>query len=354
MIKKITIGKRSELCSSKITIWISSLLMVVVLCVPVSYADDDEDTECGKGFVSFLSTVVDLQDFSVYWYDIFTKNMCEIEDIFALEEELDSIRESIREKYYACDYDGLSEMETEYKAKKMELYFVRNAASSALESMTGSEIEILSSEITVYLEGFLYDEMYGKFVTEKEWFKGHDFDVYFYSFIEKYSDNIENYLTGACGWSGVVEKWNHIGETVSAIKEAFRPEDDKDDEDTPAEAGAKDAPKNGEDGFFQKHFDFLFEPTTSFPGFPDSSYGGGITDSFDSYVESLDTYDTEYNEAQLLAKYKTLYSEGGAEISSALSASLQELEDILTISAKTDIPNAKKLAHKIAKKQCGN
>ena len=335
----------------KITIWILSPLMAVMFCVPVSYAAD-EDTGCGKGFVSFLSTVIDLQDFSVYWYDIFTKNMCEVEDIFALEEELDSIRESIREKYYACDYNGLSDMETEYKAKRMELYFVRNAASSALESMTGSEIETLSSEIGVYLEGFLYDEMYGKFVTEQEWFEGPDFDVYFYSFIEKYSDNIENYLTGACGWSGVVEKWNHIGETVDAIKEAFQSEDDN--EDTPAEAGAKDAPKNDEEGFFQKHFDFFFDPTTSFPGFPDSSYNSGIVESFDSYVDALDTYDTEYNEAQLLAKYKTLYSEGGAEISSALSASLQELEGILTISSKTDIPNAKKLAHKIAKKQCGN
>lgn len=338
-------------------IWCLSLFMAVTFCVPSSLAAD-EDTECGKGFISFLSTVVDLQDFSVYWYDIFTKNMCEIEDIFALEEELDSIREAIREKYYACDYDGLSEMETEYKATRMEVYFVRNAASSALEFATGSEIESLTSEISIYVEGTLREEMYEKFVTEKGWIDDSDFDVYFTSFAEKYSDNIENYLTGACGWSGVVEKWNHISETVDAVTEAFSPDDDKNEDETPADAGAKDAPKNGEEGFFKKHFDFLFEFTTSFPGFPDthgdSELSGGLADTFSSYVELLDTYDTEYTEAQLLAKYKTLYSEGGAEISAALSANLQELEGILTISAKTDIPNAKKLAKKIAKKQCRN
>lgn len=324
-----------------------------------------EENECGKGFAtSFLPSVTDFQDFSVYWTDIFTKNMCQIEDIFSVEDDLDSIAASLRNSYYSCDYDNILVLTKEYKAKKAELYFVRNAAAVDSEALNSTEVDEAESAMDLYINGFLYEEMVEKYVTGKGWFEEGEFKSYFDSWVSEYEDNIKTYIDCDYGdWSEVAEKWEELMNTFERTE--VEPQEGE-------SLSAKDAPAKDNEGFFAKHFDFkasgidkiskdiksaLESMESDDDGEEeeeiDTYYSdGGIVSTSDSYANLLAQYDTEMTEVELLAKYKTLYGEGGTEIAYSLTALIADLNESLKNTAKSISTIINKAAKKISKKQC--
>jgi hypothetical protein len=205
----------------KICLKISLILALVVLFTakpPVVSAA----SACGgaAGFTTWLSSVIELEDFSVYWNDIFSKNPCQLSDILAVDERLDVIAESLRQVYYSnidsadlsvessdlvddgseessysCDTESVEALKLEYKVTKAELYFVRKANGINSDALTGIESEtVINNIVATYLYDDLYYKMQDKYVIgfkNKEWFSEEDFDTYFSSWLTKYEDNIQ-------------------------------------------------------------------------------------------------------------------------------------------------------------------
>jgi len=346
-----------------------------------SVADSWEQTkECAKGFPKFLSTVIDLDNFAPYWVDVFTKNMCFLNDVFELEDELDSIQTSLRENYYACTYEDIDRLKGEYKLKKAEVYFVRHSVGFDVDALTKEEIDNLSSVIAQYLEGTLKPEMRERYVDTKGWFSEPDFDTYFAGWSEEYADNIEKYIDcDYAGWSEVAEKWNELGETLSALKK-----DEKEVQEEPASAedgdeeedeglGAKDTAGKKVANYFKKHLGFsasfiadvpkdlhkLFDgsgnsSSTDSTAESDNNDDGTINSAYDEYISALDQYENAYLEAELMAKYATLYGEGGADIATSFVDKLDTLSTTLEGSYQTYIPDVSKMTKSISKKQCSD
>ncbi|EKD63299.1 MAG: hypothetical protein ACD_51C00299G0002 [uncultured bacterium] len=340
-------------------------IVIASLSPAVVFAEDEN--ECGKGFGQFLSSVIDFQDVSVYWADIFTKNMCQIEDIFDVEENLDAIAEQLRESYYSCDYENVDILSRQYKVTKAELYFVRNVAFVDTDALTSDELIFVEDEIDLYIQDMLYPEMVEKYVTNKDWFEEGEFEGYFKGWVAEYEDDIPTYIECNYGdWSEVADKWQELMDVFK--KTEVEPQQEEDTEEESGGLSAKDAPVKDNEGFFAKHFGFktpgvdeiskdiksaLAPAEDESEGDESSHYtDNSIISTSDTYSQLLAQYDTEATEAELLAKYKTLYSEGGAEIGDALSGLIEDLNDSIEYTAKILSTTVNKTSHKIAKKQC--
>lgn len=349
---------------------IKILVVVLLACLSPAYALA-ADNDCGKGFASsFLPSVMDFQDFSVYWADIFTKNMCQIDDIFQVEEDLDSIGESIRASYYSCDYENVKTLTIQYKMAKAELYFVRNAAFVDSGSLNSEDVKKINEQIDSYLsvdKGVLYKEMVEKYVTTKGWFQEDDFKIYFASWVSEYEDNILTYIDCNYGdWTEVADKWDELWSNFKKTEVKPPPQADANAES--AGLSAKDAPAKDNKGFFAKHFEFLtpgvdeiskdinaaLAPATDDSENLDTYYSnGGIVSTSENYADLLSQYDTEMTEAELLAKYATLYGEGGTEIAKSLTALITDLNTSLLNTVEVMTTNVNDISHKISNKQCG-
>ncbi len=348
-----------------------TICLLALLMLPSSTAYAEYDRACGKGFGDFLRASIDLENFSVYWADIFSKNMCQLTDIMQLEEELDDLQDSIRDRYYSCDYQTVGQLTEEYYKTKAEMYFVRNILKSETDAMTSTEIAELYENLNT---DPLKEEMYDKYVLNKGWFVDEDFYSMFEDFLTQYEDNIYTYFyCSDVNWKAIGDKWKEWNEIAQIFadrqieKESARSEEQGADEDP---AGAKSSPLGRVGEFFTKHLDveisavdnvsqYLdqeFESSTSSDeGETASSVAGqSLVSLFDNYTSELSRYGSDIEEAELIAKYKFLYGDGGSEISKSLEQKLDTLNYFVNESATIYLPDIKKASHRIAKRQCND
>jgi len=354
--------------------------------------------ECAKGFPKFLTTVIDLGSFIPDWKDVFTKNMCFLNDVFELEDQLNAIQAELRNSYYSCDYTDIDSLKNQYKIKKAEIYFVRHSVGFDVDSLNSNEIDDLKSVIAQYLAITLKTDMKERYVEDKGWFSENEFDDYFDSWVEQYEDKILKYIDcDYAGWSEVTEKVNELGEVFSSLKKdeesistdtTSAPDGE---EDTSSGLGAKDTAGSKVGNYFKKHLGLETSFVTNVPknlknlfkkknkddtegtdntdnadntGNSDNtdntdnadgnSYDGTITSLYDEYISAVNTYDNEYLEAELMAKYATLYGEGGADITDSFVKKLEDLSGILKGSYESNLPDVTKMTKKISKKQCSD
>src|SRR3989339_424535 len=191
--------------------------------------------------------------------------------------------------------------------------------------------------------------------------------TFFKGWVAEYEDDIPTYIECNYGdWSEVADKWQELMDVFK--KTEVEPQQEEDTEEESGGLSAKDAPVKDNEGFFAKHFGFktpgvdeiskdiksaLAPAEDESEGDESSHYtDNSIISTSDTYSQLLAQYDTEATEAELLAKYKTLYSEGGAEIGDALSGLIEDLNDSIEYTAKILSTTVNKTSHKIAKKQC--
>ncbi len=327
---------------------------------------------CLKGFGTFLTQMIDMDNFAPYWVDIFTKNMCYLEDIFALEDEMDAIQENLRESYYSCDTENVEILEKEYKIKKTEFYFVRHCIAVDDGALNSEEIEEVEDNWAFYLYDELYEEMVDKFVENKGWFDDDTFKAYFDSWAEEYTDNMLTYVDCNYGdWQEVAEKIKGIVADIKALAGEIEKKKDPEEEEDEEGLGAKDTPGNKVKEYFKKHlgFNFSFVEDVSDDlakqwdkvqeGVEEASGTSGgdtetpsIAEFFDTYVEAVDTYESDATEATLMAEYQTAYGEIGSAIGNAFTDLLSDLGDTLNETSDTYLSEIKKSTKKISNKQC--
>ena len=342
---------------------------------------------CIRGFSNFLGSIIDLEDFSVYWNDLFTKNMCYLSDVIDIEDEMDSIQEELRQSYYSCDYTNVADLEKEYKMKKIELYFVRNVIGIDTESLTSYEIQnykdALSGSIKAgrFATGAdaespfnfkpLYDDMYAKYVEGKGWISKDDFPAYFDGLTNEYSDNMISYLDcDYADWQVVADKWQELMDVFKSLKKSAESEEQTAEETVGTDEGENPGAKDGvwakTKDYFAKHLDAKLAVVDNVPdnlsnlwaqeGSVDQSYvdSTSILGLYDTYLTVLDEYDSATLEAELMAKYETLYGDGSADITDAFVRKLNLFGEILGKSYTNYMPDIKSYTKDIAKKQCTN
>ena len=221
--------------------------------------------------------------------------------------------------------------------------------------------------------------MKGRYVEDKGWFGDDEFEEYFTGWKEQYEDNILKYIDcDYASWSEVADKWNELTEMFAELKkdsDSVNPDTTsaEDDDEEDAGLGVKDTAGSKVGNFFKKHLGFNASFVAEVPqnlsnlfNNDDSSeedassdeeeeaYDGTIVSLYDEYISAVDQYENEYLEAELMAKYATLYGEGGADIADSFVMKLQDLEVVLEGSYKTYIPDVTKMTKKISNKQCSD
>lgn len=406
--------KKNTKMRKKLTIWICLIAMIVGITggYSVAYAveesdfDDLEDVaqqeweefaagwesfgedvvDCAKGFPKFMASMIDPDNFAVYWVDVFTKNMCLLTDIFEVDDEVDELQQAIRSSYYSCNLEDMTELETEYKKARMELYFLRNLIYLDPKTINSMELDEVVFDIETYVDLVLIYDMYTMYVEEKGWIDDVPFIEHYDYLKDKYVDQIPDYLSCTDNaWQEVVDKVEELKEVFESLK----PDPDKEKEPLipedfeMAKPSVKFTPSMSFESEFVKSIaqfvGVVAEVQTEFfkqgltaSGEPKEDEESvaiqesmNIVDLFDYYVEDAGRYDTEVVKAELLAKYKLLYGQGGADIADALAAKIRQLYDGVDVdgdgsgdegglkaTANIVVKGIQDKTYDIAKKQC--
>ena len=315
---------------------------------------------CAKGFPSFITSFIEMDNFGTYWADLFTKNLCHLEDIFEMDDEVKAIQQEIRSSYYSCDLDSINDLEKEYMEAKMEYHFVRNCVELKSEVIIGKDIDEVLETTNVYIDTQLRAKMYENFVTKKSWFSDEEFMELFDGWKDDYQDEIETYLdcTGDT-WQGVIDKWDEMTEMFSEMAPEEKDEDAPgflDDVDTSGPSIKFSAESNIKDYFTEiiaEEVQDIGQPASS-EEVADEAESNSITDILDSFVENTESYALAMEEAEIMSRYKLLYGAGGADISQSFINKLQELDSVLNSTIDPALSDNIQKTKDISGKQCGD
>lgn len=230
-------------------------------------------------FNQLIVGFVDTGEFVEYWND-FTRNTCQRDEIFRLHDEMDATRTSLRAALYGSVVSAANSAVTGsettvadpqtyidlYREQTVELYYLRNFVKSHEVPLVGAPTSGRSVETD---EGTLQIEMYTQFVEDKGWYGDDAFDALFTELVSNYEEKKEEFLNCG-GWKNIAsidpefqeikERWQHLVDTFNAIKnlkKAFV-------EIVPPKASdpsSKNADKGNVGTFFREHFGMTLNGT---------------------------------------------------------------------------------------------
>lgn len=313
------------------------------------------DIACAKQYPVYLASLIDLNNFSTYWVDIFVKNFCHLQAIFEIDDKIDEIQQDIREAYYACESDKASEYWDEYVKTTMELFFVRNLIPFDTRPLLSKDTERVMGSVYKNIDGQLYNDMWEEFVEKKAWVNSEEFIELFEQFKDEYEDNLEGFVF--CvedSWGAIIEKWEDLTKTFAQLK--LSDEEKEFDLGEAKPPDVKFSAKSSAAEQLQKNIDATKKELAEFkPSIyvSDSYTGGSSVAYFDEYADEIRNYAIAVTEGDLLDKYRLLYG-AGSEVSYGFTEKLKDFQTILNATSKPVIVEAKKQSRKVSKKQCGD
>jgi hypothetical protein len=337
-----------------------------LLAAPSSHAEEldfEEKQACFGKVQTFLSSFLSTDSAKDYWADIFKRNACQQQDIFAIDEEIDALLLELYET--SCSVSEFTELENEIREKKMELYFVRHiveveedtyfekdveATPSRLEPLSSSSGEEQSIEDSPLFEEMVNRYVYGK---KTDWVTKDELAELFERWTGQYEDRVESYLScDESPWQEVADKTRDFLETLKEIKESFEKDTkamkDEFEETTKArlrESGVLNA--NGEfvgmgsaiKSYLKKNIQVQLS------NLPSKQTLAEIEENFAALGQMLSTEDaykalaneeSEYAElssrAELISKYTFLYQQAGTEITVLLRNKITGLREVVRMS----------------------
>lgn len=335
------------------------LLSVFVLSVgslaplPAYAAEDElnfEDRQaCFQKTGTFLSSFLSTDGAGDYWKDIFSRNRCQQDDIFALDEEVEALLIELYET--DCTVSEFTELEDEIREKKMEMYYVRHLVDLEEDSSFENDINAVDWDL---VQANLYADMVDRYVDgKKAWVDQDTFDTLYESWNERYESRLDSYLScDASPWQEVSDKTHELIETMNEISETFKKntqqmkeEFEETQKERREEAGLTNA--NGEHvstgamikSFLKKSFQVQVSNLPNKETLADiqENFAAiGALPSTEQASQGTALAELEYEElshrAELVAKYSFLYRDGNSTITSSLRLNITELIDIVKIS----------------------
>lgn len=325
-------------------ILISALMIGIFIPIKVD-ADSGDIYGCINQYYSYITTAVPEKSRGEIIKD-FTRSYCQVNDLIAINDELEVLRDTFRTAATNCE--DTSEYSKTYTKLLLEQYFIRNIQKIPSDVIGDAEVEAIKSEKSRKLE-LLKIEMKAIFVTEENTINEDDFNDYYDEWSEKYDDSIIKYAQCDEGpWAELTTTWNDFIDKMKSIK--VKPE--------PVEFVP---PKNNNNftenisknivAYFEKFADDFKKSITPEQTVSDVA-GGTFEDVLDVLGESKDTYNTEIENAERLAKYRVLYAEGGARVSSNFQTVVKDLNAIISESNNVEFKDIKKRVDQVKEKQC--
>ncbi len=326
-------------------IFILALTIGIFIPIKVNAAEDDI-FGCIDIYYSYIGTAVSEKSRGEIFKD-FTRSYCQVNDLIAINDQLETLRDTFKTAAQNCQ--DTSEYSKTYTKLLMEQYFIRNIQKIPSDLIGDAEVEKIKSEKKRKLEK-LEDEMNKLFVIQENRVGEEDFAAYYEEWSAKYDDSIIKYAHCDEGpWAELTTTWNDFIDKMKSIK--VKPE--------PVEF---EVPKNNNQPFTENISKNIIEYMEKFAEdykisiTPEQKVsdvvGATFQDVLKTLGESSEVYDAEIENADRLAKYRVLYAEGGARVSSNFQTVVQDLNKIITDSNNVEFKDIKKRVDQVKEKQC--
>lgn len=156
-----------------IRLFLTALLLILSLGVNPAFAQEVSETptddvldepaaqvDCFNGpqnFGSFLRSLISFDEFDAFFKDI-QMNACQYTAVKQMKDDLENLREKIRDAFYMCDAKQANNLRLEYNRKEAELFFLRNLVSTKKNERVATDLSVLKQK------------MFNKFVKQKKYF----------------------------------------------------------------------------------------------------------------------------------------------------------------------------------------
>lgn len=292
--------------------------------------------------------------------DFFTLGYCQLNDIMAIDDELDSLKESFRTAAGSCN--STTSYQKDYQRLLLEMYFVRHLQDGeAINAVDEEQLDTLKEQKLESLEL----EMKTAFVDEEKMVTEEEFDNYFQQWSAEYDDRVADYRKCEEGpWAELTVTWTDFVETLQeldfsvevdktkSLKDILKPDVEVDTDKDMTALG--NSVKNAWEYLKTKKDKIKTEEVTPSQTVSElGSEGGSIT--FDEAFSALNTsfadYSIEERFANRQAEYEVIY--GGASVQSTnLQNIVAQLNAVLQEMNNKDLPSVAGNSAKVSDKQC--
>lgn len=335
----------------------------LILAGHAQAASISDAATCPDDYYGFILTVrgETLRDQSIK--EMFTMGYCQLSDIMALDDELDSLREGFRAAAFECA--DTSAYKKEYTRILLEQYFIRNIQknrSDVIDVDEAAEYDAIKEERLTQLK----NDMIELFVVDEGRLSESTLNDYFDNWVAKYEDRIGDYNQCEEGaWAELTVTWTDFVETIEELsvdidtsnQVSFEDNVSVDNDLDSAAEDVRDTGKSFVDSWaFYKNLVGLGESEVEAPADVSDLSSSGDTYTFGTILEVLEKDTTraviESESAERMAKYKILYGEGGAVAATDMQGILEELNRITVESNTKDFPSIISNVAGIYDRQC--
>lgn len=348
---------------------LSLLALSLGFLVPVFFsstveAEDDPSLSvqtCPNRYYDFIATVRSEKTRSESIQDFFGMGYCQLSDIIALNDELDSLQDSYRSAAFNCE--DVSSYQEEYQRILMEQYFVRHVQDSRSDVLNAVDVEQLEAQIEEKLE-ILRGEMIELFVIEEERISESELNDYFDNWTSKYEDSLAKYRECDEGaWAELGETWQDFVETIQDLNVTVEVDEGKSFKDivTPSSDVDADRDMTAFGSALKNAWEYVQSEKSKRENELDTPLqvsdlqdSGIVTfeEAFMNLSQSTSIYDFDTESADRMSRYKVLYGMGGSVAATNMDSILEQLNLILAEVNTKDLPSIATGASKIYDKQC--
>ncbi len=286
----------------------------------------------------------------------FTKmSACQQSDILLLNDELNALRDSMKEASAVCE--STVELEAEYSKVLLEMYFVRNVLSGGTGVYGPEDIELLEEDREALFDA-LYSKMQKRFIEKQATIDQETFDLYFDEWIQVYEDRILDYADCDEGdWAALEQPWTNLVETLKGLGKGLKNRKTQDPpqvvEDEDDSEGQNQQNQLNAYEFVQKEKELLESQIE-----PPMTIGEAAAEhrSFGTVLDALDedALRVELSEikAERDAEYAILYGENAAVPTNQVQDMVTQLNAELEEATSTHFPAIVEGIEEVEKREC--
>jgi len=344
---------------------VTALAVLILISINGEYAQaqtksPNDSSSCPvsyyiKKFPVFLSNLISYDDFTEYFKDIFARNMCQRDDIFALQEQLEKQTARIRKAYENCEFNDIPNLENGAYKLQMEIMYLRKFVINNPDKAASDQIVIAVPDLVVKSQLMDY------FVDRKKIYDIDSFETTYSDVKKKYSSKLNDYNNCKdATWEELTQKWNEFLQTAGGLSTGM---DKMQKSIERKKKKLNESPPERRGSFLEKISEIRIngmKPKEGLREIYDEFNKNLPQGSLGTYSELLqniqsvqNSHELEISEAELISEYKMLYGEDVDPSIQVLIEKIKELNQILkdTFPVQKDLFKCSKT---VQEKQCKN
>jgi len=329
-------------------------LMLVNLSPKLPHA---EAANCIGDYTRFIMDASSPKTRRATFKQAFTLNSCQINDVLAVEDALDTVRDSLRETAGVCG--DTSDLKESYIQLLLERYFLQHIQTKKADYPSAEDAKALQDykdELFTALES----DMRTTFVNKQKLVSEDDFQSYFDGWKEKYSDRLDAYANCQEGpWAELTDTWNDFMKTINDLGHvklgpkapSTPPKENKVAVTGEVKQGLIDAWKSMEDLKNQLIVKNVPPQKTVVDVLQETNIIS-IGDALDTLEDDRLLTDISMDSQGRMARYTQLYGVGSATSTSQIQDLIDQSTLVVDEMTTTHLPQIAALAQQAFEKQC--